>query len=742
MTERDRRLLRSASFVPVEAKLRRPTRPGPLVDRPRLLRQLLASHAAPVVGVVAPPGYGKTVLLSQWAELDARPFAWLSADSGDDDAGILATYLFMALHRVAPVGPDVLDGLDPRHDAPVALATARLAAELPRRKPFVLVVEDAHRLRSRDARAVLRSVASCLPADSQLVLVARGTPLPDTGTDTPVTLGTEQLRFDRAEARALAETLAVAAGDDTLHDILDRTEGWPAAVYLAMQAGSWERGLPLVADYIRHEVLRALSASDTGFLVSASVADELSGPFCDAMLGTSGSARRLQRLAQSTLLLHRTATGNRFRMHRTLRDVLRAELQRRHPEDVSRLHGSASEWFEATGELVQATSHALASHDLPRAARLTWSQTPLLVAAGQAEVVQERLDAFGPRQVAAYAYLSLSAAWCALARGDSIDHWLTAAERGDYDGERRGEAESVAAGVAVTRGAAAAGGVQQMTADARLATRLLDPADPLGCTAQLLVALGSYLAGPGEQADAMFAVTARVAQACAAYDVQAVAVAERAMVALDRGDVDAADGHAAAAGRVMGDHGLVSLAVMLPVVCVVAALAADRGAADAHTLVASAAARLAGAPAIPAWSGVQCRCVLARAYLDLDEPAAARSLLSRAQTMLGSVTDAPVLQEAVEALWQRLQVSPVDGPGAATLTAAELRVLQFLPTYLSFEEIGRRLFLSRNTVKTQAVAAYRKLGVSSRSEAVERAEALGLITADTTPEQVAADLQG
>jgi LuxR family transcriptional regulator, maltose regulon positive regulatory protein len=64
--------------------------------------------------------------------------------------------------------------------------------------------------------------------------------------------------------------------------------------------------------------------------------------------------------------------------------------------------------------------------------------------------------------------------------------------------------------------------------------------------------------------------------------------------------------------------------------------------------------------------------------------------------------------------------------GASSLTAAELRLLPLLPTHLSFQEIGERLYLSKNTVKTQAYSVYRKLGVSSRSEAVTRTHELGL----------------
>jgi LuxR family maltose regulon positive regulatory protein len=64
------------------------------------------------------------------------------------------------------------------------------------------------------------------------------------------------------------------------------------------------------------------------------------------------------------------------------------------------------------------------------------------------------------------------------------------------------------------------------------------------------------------------------------------------------------------------------------------------------------------------------------------------------------------------------------------LTPAEMRVLEYLPTHLTFREIGERLHLSRFTVKSQALATYRKLGVASRGEAVARARALGLLTGD------------
>ena len=67
------------------------------------------------------------------------------------------------------------------------------------------------------------------------------------------------------------------------------------------------------------------------------------------------------------------------------------------------------------------------------------------------------------------------------------------------------------------------------------------------------------------------------------------------------------------------------------------------------------------------------------------------------------------------------------GAWAMSLTAAELRLLPYLATHLTFPEIADRLFISRNTAKSEAVAIYRKFGVSSRSQAIERAIEVGLV---------------
>jgi LuxR family maltose regulon positive regulatory protein len=136
--------------------------------------------------------------------------------------------------------------------------------------------------------------------------------------------------------------------------------------------------------------------------------------------------------------------------------------------------------------------------------------------------------------------------------------------------------------------------------------------------------------------------------------------------------------------------------------------------------------------AIP-WLSVQTRLELARAHLALAEPGAARTLHNEARDILLHAGDLGTLTTQTADLGQLLQAAESSrGRWASSLTAAELRVLPFLTTHLTFREIGERLFVTQNTVKTQAISIYRKLGASNRGEAIQVAAELGLIDASAS----------
>ena len=127
------------------------------------------------------------------------------------------------------------------------------------------------------------------------------------------------------------------------------------------------------------------------------------------------------------------------------------------------------------------------------------------------------------------------------------------------------------------------------------------------------------------------------------------------------------------------------------------------------------------------WLSVQTRLELARAYLTMADAGGAETMLREIDGLLRRQPDLGTLPAQVQELRTSLQTMRAHAPGASTLTEAELRVLPYLATHLSFREIGERLFLSRHTVKSHAMAIYHKLSVTSRNGAVERARELGLI---------------
>ena len=160
-----------------------------------------------------------------------------------------------------------------------------------------------------------------------------------------------------------------------------------------------------------------------------------------------------------------------------------------------------------------------------------------------------------------------------------------------------------------------------------------------------------------------------------------------------------------------------------------AVAAAHRGdIAQARHDAADARRLLASMPDAPPWLAAEAHVWLARAEIRLSDGPAARALLARGARLADQVEDAPALARWVHAGWDLADAfaesATGDGP---TLTNAELRVLRQLPSHMSFREIGERLHVSTNTVKTQALSVYRKLDVSSRSEAVIRGRAAGLI---------------
>jgi LuxR family maltose regulon positive regulatory protein len=201
------------------------------------------------------------------------------------------------------------------------------------------------------------------------------------------------------------------------------------------------------------------------------------------------------------------------------------------------------------------------------------------------------------------------------------------------------------------------------------------------------------------------------------------------VIAIGRDDWDAAGQLAHRSLEISGEHGLDRYLTSGLAFAIATRCAVRRGEInEARRLLAQGATirpRLtSAAPGI----SVQTLLELIKAHLELADIAGARLVMREASTILAMGYDLGLLSTQFHEIKIHLQAQGTTMAGASTLTSAELRLLPYLTTHLSFPEIGERLFVSRHTVKTQAMSIYRKLGASSRSEAVQQAMKAGLLT--------------
>ena len=177
----------------------------------------------------------------------------------------------------------------------------------------------------------------------------------------------------------------------------------------------------------------------------------------------------------------------------------------------------------------------------------------------------------------------------------------------------------------------------------------------------------------------------------------------------------------------MADEHLESYVEATVVYAVAARTAAMAGHVELARSYVAAGARLRPrcTAAIP-WSA-QFLCQLAHAYLAVGDAVGARAVLRQVRDIMAVTPDLGVLPERMAELGRTLDAITIGSSGASSLTVAELRLLPFLSTHLTYREIGERLYVSRNTIKTEATSLFRKLGASSRSEAVHTAQQIGLL---------------
>src|SRR5690348_17312592 len=371
MTGGDHRTAPRLGFPLPESKFHPPgVRPG-IVFRTALLERLAATRA-PVITVAAPPGYGKTTLMAQWADRIGSRAAWLSCDDGDNDPVVLLTALAVALDRIGPVDPAIFPALA-SSGAPISMVPRLVSAVASVQPPVTVLLDHAEAVTSRQCLRAVTEFALRLPPGWQLALASRAElPLPTARLRAQggiMEVGTDDLALGPLEAAHLLKGAGTEVDETALHDLLQRTEGWPTGLYiaaLAMNSGTRHSDVGFtftgddvyMGDYLRSELLDRISDEEASFLTRTSVLDRMCGPLCDAILDEKGSGRVLEQIeARNLLVVPLDRRREWYRYHHLLRELLQSELRRREPDLVQDLHFRAAMWFEANGMPEAAIEH-------------------------------------------------------------------------------------------------------------------------------------------------------------------------------------------------------------------------------------------------------------------------------------------------------------------------------------------------------------------------------------------------
>jgi LuxR family maltose regulon positive regulatory protein len=735
----------------IETKLHAPALRKEWVQREELVGYLAGCVTSRLLLVEAPAGFGKTTAVAQWraSMIEDRAFAWISLDRGDDDPARLWSHVVGALQGACPEfgGRDTLRALRALVPDVSGKVLPRLANELAAlRTPVVVVLDDYHLISEPSCHDQVGFLLSHLPDTVQLVLVTRADPplplarLRAAGVMAEVRV--PELRFAPAQAAALVRTVAaVDLTEADLADLVERTEGWPAGVYLAAlslrgqsspetfvrQFGGDNR---FIVDFLAEEVLSRQPAQIRQFLARTAVLDRFCAPLCEAVTGSANAAEILDVIERDNLFLVPLDDNRQwYRYHHLFAQVLRSQLARTEPTIVAILHQQASAWHRQSGSAEEAIDHALAARDVTAAVDLIACHWPAYMDTGRIGTVHGWMRCLGDDQIGADPVAAHCAAWCAVITGDrdSLRRWLPVLESADHDGPLPDGIRSLRSSAALLRGCFGFDGIDSMRDSASAAAEMeSDPQSPWYALAR--TALGSALYLSGELDAVAGPLTEALASDASIPAARVAALSLLAVVRVEQGQAAQAQELARTAGQLVTDNDLGGTQQASVAYTAAAAVYAEQGhPEEAHQELEHALRIRRRWFAISPWPVIDTMLRMAPVLYDLDDCPAATALLSEAREMLGAWPDGAKAQWArLHRVERRNAASPRTAAGER-LTEREVTVLELLPTTLSLREIGQQLHVSPNTVKTHTKAIYRKLDVSTRHDAIARGHDIGIL---------------
>jgi LuxR family maltose regulon positive regulatory protein len=725
---------------------------GELVDRPRLLDTLTGSSARLAL-IRAPAGWGKTTLASACSSApeEERRFAWVSLDPDDGDPSRFWLYVVRALQDVDPaIGAASLPLLNApgtaiESDVLPSLLTELLDLDM----RVVLVLDDYHRIRNPSIHRQLTFLIDHLPENIGVAITTRvEPPLPIArlrAAGELVELDAGSLGFDLGESGLLLNGLLDLHLDQAAVDKLRRrTEGWPAGLYLAALSlrGAEDRVRFVdefagddrnVVDYLGAEVLAAQRDELREALLRTSILDKFNAQLVEAVAEVDDGAGLLQEIERDDLFLVPLDSKRRwYRFHHLFQELLRLELSLAEPDRETELHRRAAAWYLEAGMTDEGIRHTIAAGDGAEATELiaqNWAMT-LLQEAGDS-TIDRWLELLGEDAVAADFRLCFARCYVELSYGrmDEVARWLAVAEDAPIPGPSYEGLTSKAGGLACVRCSYLweLGDVGGALPPAREVLEEEGEDSPWRAIGAAVIGLCAGANGDWAEGSKWCREYSRLGAKFGQHLNESSGAGSAAAYEAEAGNWDEAERLARRSLEISARYGMDEHWMTSEAHLALGLLAAHRGdleAAEPELERSAEVARRGAGPVITAHALLH----LALVRTALGDREGARAALDEAERLVEAAPDAgPLLPERLAEARRKLTAPARKIAPGEELSERELDVLRLLATELTQREIGERLYVSLNTVKSHSKAIFRKLDASGRPEAVARARQLGLL---------------